>query len=144
MYRRHDEIPPLSAWPDRMAARHFNLVFRALKRLTPDANSNTPGIRLPLVGLKTLDLILQADAWIVTDRAFNDIPVVAWADFRPDADRPLHEDVPCELRYYHAHAGMITRQVMELMDQLLEDKLSGGDKTHEVLAYPGVNCQKDK
>lgn len=129
MYTRHDDIPVLSAWPDKVAAAHYNIVHRALSRLSPS-------IRLALPGLKTLDLILQKDAWIVVDRAFNDVPVLAWARFEADADRGLHEAVPCELRYFHGHAGMILKQVLGLIDELLTEKLRDGDPSHEVIAFP--------
>ena len=132
MYTRHNEIPVLSAWPDQVAALHYNIVQRALKRMPP-------GIRLQLPGLKTLDLILQADAWIIVDRAFNDLPVAAWVDIKPEEDRGLHEPVPCQLRYFHGHAGMIIKRVLELMDELLEDRLNDGDETHQVLSFPGKN-----
>lgn len=129
MYTRHDEIPALSAWPDKVEALHYNIVQRALSR-------TKQAIRLELPGLKTLDLILQSDAWIIVDRAFNDVPVAAWANFDPADERGLHEPVPCELRYYHGHAGMIIKQVLDLMDALLQDKLNDGDETHKVLSFP--------
>jgi len=129
MYSRHDEVPVLSTWPDQVEALHYNLVQRALMR------TGQP-IRLELPGLKTLDLILQADAWVIVDRAFNDIPVTAWTDMKPADERGLHEPVPCELRYYHGHAAMITKQVLELMDELLNEKLNEGDDSHQVIAFP--------
>ena len=132
MYIRHTEIPALSAWPDTIAAVHFNIVHRALKR-TPG------GIRLRLPGLKTLDLILQDDAWIIVDRAFNDVPVAAWLDFQVDRERALHDPVPCELRYFHGHAGMVTKRVLNLMDDLLNEQLRDGDDSHQVIDFP----QKD-
>lgn len=129
MYTRHDEVPVLANWPEKIEALHYNIVRRALTR-------KPSGIRLALPGLKTLDLILQTDAWVIVDRAFNDVPVAAWVDFQPDDDRGLHEPVPCELRYFHGHASMIIKQVLELMDALLKDQLNDGDETHQVLSFP--------
>lgn len=132
MYIRHREIPALSTWPDAIAAAHYNIVHRALKR--------APGaIRLVLPGLKTLDLILQDDAWIIVDRAFNDVPVAAWMDFKVDSDRAIHDPVPCELRYFHGHAGMVTKQVLDIMDERLTELLKDDDDTHQVIDFP----QKD-
>lgn len=130
MFTRHQEVPVLSEWPDKVDARHYNIVRRAIARIGPE-------IRLSLPGLKTLQIILQEDAWIIVDRAFNDIPIAAWVSFQPAQDRGLHESVPCELRYYHGHAGMITKQVLGLMDELLDALLSEGDQTHQVIAFPG-------
>lgn len=129
MYTRHNEVPVLSSWPDNVEAKHYNIVLRALKRVGPN-------IRLALPGLKTLDLVLQSDAWIIVDRAFNDIPVAAWSDFRPHENRGLHEAVPCKLLFFHGHAGMIIEKTLSLMDALLEDQLNDGDKTHQVVIFP--------
>ena len=130
MYTRHDEIPALSAWPAEIAALHYNVVHRALMR-------SPQGIRLALPGLKTLYLILQDDAWVIVDRAFNDVPVAAWADFDIAPDRALHDPVPCELRYFHGHAGLIIKRVLDLMDALLNEHLKDGDDSHEVIDFPG-------
>lgn len=129
MYTRHNEVPVLASWPDQIAALYYNVVRRALMR-------GPAAIRLALPGLKTLDLIVQADAWIIVDRAFNDVPVAAWTDFQAPDDRALHEPVACTLRYYHAHASMITAQVLEQMDALLLDQLNDGDETHQVFSFP--------
>ena len=70
MYWRHEEIVRLSAWPTKVEARHFNLARRAMARLKGE-------LRLPMRGLKTLDLIVQDGAWIIVDRAMNDLPIAA-------------------------------------------------------------------
>lgn len=129
MYTRHDELPVLYRRQGRMEAVHYNLVSRALKRLEPS-------IRLRLPGLKTLDLILQFDAWIVVDRVFNDVPVVAWTHFQPQERSGLQEPVPCELRYFHGHAALIRNRVLVLMDNLLEEQLGEGRGGHKVLDFP--------
>lgn len=136
MYTRHDEVPVLSEWPATVDAGHYHIVYRALKR-TP------PSIRLVLPGLKTLDLILQADAWVIVDRAFNDVPVAAWVGFKADQREGLHEPVGCDLRYYHGHAGMIIKQVLDLMDALLQEQLDDGEDTHDVIAFPTQNQDED-
>lgn len=133
MYTRHNELPVLSSWSDKVEARHYNIVLRALKRVGPD-------IRLTLPGLKTLDLILQSDAWIIVDRAFNDIPVAAWVNFSPKENRGIHEAVPCKLLFFHGHASMIIENALNLMDTLLEQQLNDGDKTHQVVHFPETDA----
>ena len=129
MYTRHLEIPVYSSWHDKLDAQHFNIVHRALMR--------APGsIRLELPGLKTLDLILQENEWVIVDRAFNDIPVAAWLDFHVKQDRGLHEPIACQLYYFHAHASMILGQVLDLMDELLNEQLKDGDESHQVIDFP--------
>ncbi len=81
MYQRHDEVPFLVERMADMEAVYFNRVQLALRRLNGR-------IRLPIPGLKTLDLIVQPAAWIVVDRAFNDVPVIAWSDFDTDTRTP--------------------------------------------------------
>lgn len=128
-YTRHQEVPPLSAWPSSVDAALFHTVYRALKR-------KPPAIRLVLPGLKTLDLILQPDAWIVVDRAYNDLPVAAWSEFRAAERQGLHEPVACELRYFHGYAGMIVKRVLDAVDELLNARPPDGEASRQVIAFP--------
>ena len=99
-----------------MRAGDYNLVHIALKRL------ENP-LRLELPRLRTLDLILENDAWIVVDRSLNDIPVVAWIDFNVAHRETLHEPVACERRTYHTHALLIVDKVIEAMHLILGERL---------------------
>lgn len=132
MYRRHEQILRLSAWPTRVEAKLFNLAVRALGR------TGRP-IVLPMRGLKTLELIVQPEAWIIVDRAMNDLPIAAWTDFQADAGRGLHEPVTCELRYYHGHAGVVIKKVLRRMEEGLAGMLADGesDGKTRVIAFPG-------
>ena len=98
-----------------VSATHYNHVKVALRRSRGD-------VRLAIPRLKTLDLILQADAWIVVDRAFNDLPVVAWTDFRSADREGLHAPVPCRLRLFNAFAGVILKRTLEAMDLVLGER----------------------
>ena len=120
MYWRHEEIVRLSAWPTKVEARHFNLARRAMARYQGE-------LRLPMRGLKTLDLIVQEGAWIIVDRALNDLPIAAWTDFEIGEGRGLHEPVICELRYYHGHAGLVIKKVLRRMEEELSTLLDGED-----------------
>lgn len=99
-----------------MRAEDYNLVHIALNRL------GSP-IRIELPRLRTLDLILEKDAWIVVDRSLNDIPVVAWIDFKVAHREALHEPVACERRTYHTHALLIVDKVIEAMHLILGERL---------------------
>ncbi len=116
MYTRHEKVPVYEFRDGILDATHYNHVHVALNRLGES-------LRLELPGLKTLDLILQRDAWIVVDRAFNDIPVVAWTDFDIERRASLHMPVHCHIRLYHASAGIILKRVLEAMELLLGEKL---------------------
>lgn len=99
-----------------MRAEDYNLVHIALKRL------GNP-LRVELPQLRTLDLVLEKEAWIVVDRSLNDIPVVAWIDFNVSHRETLHEPVTCERRTYHTHALIIIDKVIEAMHLILGEKL---------------------
>lgn len=117
MRSRLDELPVFEVRQVNMRAEDYNLVQIALKRL------GSP-LRLELPRLRTLDLILEKDAWIVVDRSLNDIPVLAWIDFHSAQRQNLHEPVACERRTYHTHALIIIDKVIEAMHLILGERLS--------------------
>jgi len=133
MYERHIEVPPLQVraqW--YLDARHFNRVRAALRQLGPE-------LRLSPPGLKHLDLILQRDAWVVVDRVLNDMPVVAWMEFRASGRTSLHEPIPCELRFFHAYAGMIMNRTLDAMERSLAAELAAcATRNHgrRILPFP--------
>ena len=117
MRSRLDDLPVFEIRQLSMRAEDFNLVQIALKRL------GTP-LRVELPRLRTLDLILEKDAWVVVDRSLNDIPVLAWVDFQSAHRQTLHEPVACERRTYHTHALIIIDKVIEAMHLILGERLS--------------------
>jgi hypothetical protein len=129
MYTRHDEVPVFEYQDGVIDAIHYNTVQTAFKRLGDE-------IRLSIPKLKTLDLILQHDAWVVVDRAFNDVPVAAWTNFDVERRDALHTPVHCQLRLYHANGGIIIKRVLEAMELLLGEKLSELKTAHEVIGFP--------
>lgn len=129
MYGRHEHIVRLSAWPTKVEARLYNLAKRAMARLGGE-------LRFAMRGLKTLDLIVQEEAWIIVDRAHNDVPVAAWTDFQDSESRGLHEPVICELRYYHGHAGLVIKKVLRRMEEELSALLNASDEDGgQVIAF---------
>ncbi len=112
MYTRHLEVPVYSSFESSVHAIHYNHVVATLKRTQND-------IRLAIPRLRTLDLILQSDAWILVDRSLNDIPVVAWSDFETQSRNNLHQPVTCRVRLFHAHGDIVMERVLEAMEFLL-------------------------
>lgn len=102
----------------RLAVRavDYNLVQIALKRLGAPLHMELPRLR-------SLELILEKDSWIVIDRALNDMPVLAWLDFDLDQRNSLHEPIPCQRRTYHTHALLIVDKVIEAMHLILGERL---------------------
>jgi hypothetical protein len=129
MYTRHEEVPVFEYRDGMIAAVHYNTVQTAFKRLGVE-------IRLSIPKLKTLDLILQRDAWVVVDRVFNDIPIAAWTNFDVERRAALHTPVHCQLRLYHANAGIIIKRVLEAMELLLGERLNELESSHQVIDFP--------
>ena len=116
MYSRLDDVPVFESYPTQLDATHFNHVQHALRHLGES-------IRLQIPRLKHLDLILEDHAWIIVDRALNDVPVAAWTDFETENRNNLHQPIKCKQRLYHAHAHMVLRHTLEAMELLLGEQL---------------------
>ena len=114
-YTRLDEVPAYEVRPERIEPRQWARVRRALHRVGGP-------LRLDLPGLRSLELILQADAWVVVDAAQGDLPIIAWTGFSPVT--ALHLPVDCELRYYHLYGTAVRARALDLMDGALERMLS--------------------
>jgi len=130
MYTRHDEVPVYEYRAAELEAALYNRVQLALKR-------RGEPLRLSLPQLKTLDLILQRDAWIIVDRAFGDVPVAAWADFETVGRDALHAPVRCRMRLYHANAGIVLRRTLEALELWVAERLGEGPGGHRVIDFPG-------
>ena len=130
LYTRHNEVPILSSRQTTVTANYYNHVQLALKRLGKH-------IRFRIPKLKHLDLILQKDAWVVVDRALNDVPIIAWTSFQVDHRENLHEPIRCELRTWHMAAAMVRNRTLEAMEIMLGEALEDGASTAEqLLQFP--------
>jgi len=116
MRTRLDDLPVFEIQRLTVRAVDYNLVQIALKRLGAPLHIELPRLR-------TLELILEKDSWIVIDRALNDIPVLAWLDFDMQQRSSLHEPIPCQRRTYHTHALLIVDKVIEAMHLILGERL---------------------
>ncbi len=117
MRGRLDDLPIFEYRDSHVDANQYNLVHIALKRLGKS-------LRFELPRLRTLDMVLEKEAWAVIDRDLNDIPVIAWVDFQTRHRDNLHEPIRCQQRLYHAHALIIVGKVMEAMHDILGEKLA--------------------
>jgi hypothetical protein len=116
MRSRLDNIPIYDTRESKIRAQDYNLVKIALKRL------GSP-IRVEIPNLRTLDFILEDDLWVIVDRSLNDIPVIAWLNFKDHERTSLHESIVCERRTYHTHAMIIIDKAIEALQLLLGEKL---------------------
>lgn len=113
---RLDDIPVYERNRGHVDAPIYNQIRLTLLR-TGDP------LRCALPSLRGLDVVLTDDAWACVDRTLNDIPVVAWTDFKIHDRNALHEPVQCEQRFYHAHAHMIVATVFADLAQALSRRL---------------------
>jgi hypothetical protein len=114
-------MPYLRACPAELSAPRYNRVRLALLRLKRP-------LRLSLPPLRGLDMLLDDEAWVCMDRTLNDLPVLAWTDFRQQARDAIHLPVPCTLRFYHAHAEIIIDTALSEVDCALSAMLAGQRK----------------
>ncbi len=119
MSSRLDDIPVYAQRPDRVDARLYNLWRRARQR------ASAP-LRLPLPGLAGLELVLEEHAWVCVDTHQNNVPVLAWVDFKTGDRSALHTPVECSLNHYHFAASRLRAQVLNLMEEALEAGLRSG------------------
>lgn len=116
MGHRLDNIPVYQQRPYSVSAVDFNRAAIAIKRFGEP-------VRIPLTGLRSLELVLDHESWVVIDTALNDVPVLAWTDFSRTGRAALHEPVPCVLKAYHAHALVILSKVTARMESVLHERI---------------------
>jgi len=114
---RLDDIPVYELTKTSVTGANFNVVQLAFHRLGEP-------LYLPLTGLRSLELVLEREAWVVVDRGQNDIPVLAWTDFQREGRSALHAPVPCYLKTYHIHATVILAQVTKFLEQELAKRIA--------------------
>jgi len=106
MHWRLMDIPVFEKRTGEIDASVFNTIKLSRIRLKEN-------LRFEAEGLRTLDLILDKDTWIVVDRAIHEIPVMAWTEFQDKGRDNLHLPIKCTKLYYHAHAPIIEKRVLE-------------------------------
>ena len=121
-YTRHLDGSPVAETPCDIPADCYNCAIRAIGRCEPP---DAP-VWLDLPGLMSLKLVLQRDAWVVTDQALGHLPVMAWTDFAPAPDRGLHQPVPATLRLYQGRAERVMMSVRPVMLRQLGAHLTEG------------------
>lgn len=124
MKKRLEGLPRYSESSTTVPAELFNTVKLALLRL-----SNP--LRFAIPGLRNIELILDDEAWVCFDNSLNDMPILAWTEFKIEHRDSLVEPIPCEFYTYHAHAEVIldtvTSYIMEHLDEELHSNLHQGN-----------------
>jgi hypothetical protein len=111
-----DGLQPVHQLTRVISAQDYNRVRLALNRL------GNP-LRIPLEGMRCLEMILEDKFWICLDTCKFDRPVLAWVAFNTSGRSAIHESVSCELKFYHVHSGLIMGEVLETMGNVLQQRL---------------------
>ena len=118
MDTRIDNLHPLRIMPKTIEAACYNHVRLALSRL------GNP-LRVELPDHRGLEIILNSHHWLCVDSTHDDQPIMAWLDFDTSAhNQALHEAVPCQLRLYHMHAGLVMGSALDALSESLSEKLA--------------------
>lgn len=125
MSRHLDDIPVYEQTETTVTAALFNRVQIALNRLGEP-------LEIPLTGLRSLELVLDREAWVVIDRSLNDMPVLAWTDFQCASRSALHEPIRCWSKTYHIHAPVILQRVTEFMEHELAMRIAERQQACEI------------
>lgn len=118
MKSKLEGIPRYSSRSTDVPAALFNEIRLSILRLDES-------IRFPIPGLRSLEVILDKETWIVVDASLNDVPVLAWVDFETEHRSNLHEPIKCKLYTYHAHTDVIMDTVMRELHRELDRRLHG-------------------
>lgn len=122
-----DNIPTLHSETSSIDGPIYNRIRLGLLR------TELP-LRLPLAGLRGMDIVLDRKRWVCIDRTFYDLPVLAWADFEPGERRSLQDPVACRIHYYHVHADFIVHTVLRAAVNALRARAAHGADATE--SYP--------
>ena len=114
--KRLNDMPVMASRPDYMEAHYFNIWRRSRARW------GTP-MRFSLPGLKEINMVLTDKYWACIDSVKYDVPVLAWVDMEHDGRNSLHEPIPCITNYYHFAASAIRAKSLNLMAELLSERL---------------------
>jgi hypothetical protein len=113
-----DSIRALRVMPKVIEAAEYNQVRLALRRL------GNP-LRVALPDHRGLEIILDDRHWLCVDGNREDLPVMAWTDFDTrEHNQAIHVAVPCQLRLYHMHAGLVMGSALEALRQALSEQLA--------------------
>jgi len=105
-----NQYTPLRIQPRELAKEDYNIVRLGILRLGRPLD-------LEIEDINGLRCILDDHAWIFIDPYINDMPLLAWTNFKPRDS--INASIACELRLYHIHAGLlISKSLVALQNTL--------------------------
>ena len=103
-----------------MDAVTFNLWRRVRLHL------NLPA-RMALPALKSMELVLEDDCWVLVDAQHYELPMIAWLNFQDEGRSSLHTPVECTENYYHHMATQFRERVLGEIRKAFENYLQDAD-----------------
>lgn len=116
-----DEPQPVHTLRKIIQAEDYNRVRLALVRL------GSP-LRVPLAGMRCLEMEVDEKRWLCLDTCASDRPVLAWTGFESGGRSAIHEPVSCELRIFHVHGGLVMGEILESLVRSLQERLDATRK----------------
>ncbi len=113
---RVGDLPIYEQRDDEVNAKLYNL-WRRAKLHFPCP------MRIDLPDLSGMVMILEEHEWVCADEHQNDLPILAWVEFEDKGRSSLHTPVKCKLNYYHFMASKVRKRSLELMEEILEERL---------------------
>jgi len=113
---RVGDVPFYEQREDCLPARLYNLWRRA------KLHFKFP-IRISLPMYPGMTMLLEENEWVCVDERQNDLPVLAWVEFKDQHRDALHLPVKCKLNYYHFAASKLRVAALTEMEQALERRL---------------------
>lgn len=101
-----DERMPYQVIASEMKADDYNAIRLGILRL------GTP-LSLNLDSVKGLRCVLDDHAWVFMDRFVDNMPLLAWMNFK--SRNTLNKKIPCELRLYHYRAGLLVDKGLDAL-----------------------------
>lgn len=109
-----DDYPVMRSMPKQIAAADYNRIRLGLLR------ERLPW-HLPLKPLRCLVSILDESAWLCVDECQNNLPILAWTNFKTKHRVALDTPVECELRLYHMHAGLVMGTALDALVEVVTE-----------------------
>ena len=104
---------PIRILPKTIDAACYNRISLALARLGEPLNVEIGALRMMIR--------VERRLWVARSLV-NEIPLMAWVNFQVGG-RGLHEPVPCQVRLYHFHAGLLMGHAPQLLADKLDSRL---------------------
>jgi len=116
MKSRIENIPALRTMYTAVDAQQYNTMRLGLLRL------GSP-LSIELTNLRHLEVLADQETWICIDKSLSDLPVIAWTNFQIKNRCSLNLPVKCQLRFYHAHAGLIVNKILKTITSSINNRL---------------------